>query len=206
MEPFRLVTGVAASLPMENINTDAIMPTRWIVNNKDLGEGLFGVWRYRLDGSEQPDFVLNQEPYRQSRILLGGPNFGCGSSREEAVWGLARFGIRCVIAPSFGDIFQENAFKNGLLPLVLPSDAMAALSAAMDGSNSRELTVDLEDCTIRTPDGTRIAFAIDPARRQFLLDGLDEIDLTLKLSDEFEQFQDRDRRERPWIYGESTPA
>ena len=200
MEPFRTFTGVAAMLPAENINTDAIIPTRWIVNSRDLGEGLFGVWRYRLDGSENPDFVLNQAPFRDSRILVAGPNFGCGSSREEALWALMRFGIRCVIAPGFSDIFFENAFKNGLLPVILPAETIALISEHLAASNTHELTVDLERCVVALPGGAEFPFAIAPNRRRSLLDGTDEIDRTLALSDAFERFQSRDRLLRPWIY------
>src|SRR5215468_4941873 len=128
MEKFETLTGIAAPLPYENINTDAIIPVRWIVQyGKDLGEGLFGGWRYDRQGLENPAFILNQEPFRQARILLVGPNFGCGSSREEAVWALLGFGIRCVIAPSFGDIFFGNAFKNSLLPIVLNPQSIARI-------------------------------------------------------------------------------
>ena len=200
MEPFRSVTGVAARMPAENINTDAIIPTRWIVNSRDLGEGLFGVWRYRQDGSEDPDFVLNQPPFRGSRVLVAGPNFGCGSSREEALWALMRFGIRCVIAPGFSDIFYENAFKNGLLPVVLPAETIDALSAGLAGSNAQELTVDLERCVVALPGGTEYPFAIPATRREALLEGADEIDRTLALAEAFERFQSADRLGRPWIH------
>jgi 3-isopropylmalate/(R)-2-methylmalate dehydratase small subunit len=200
MEPLKIVTGVAAVMPAENINTDAIIPTPWIVNNRDFGEGLFGNWRYGLDGAEEPGFVLNRDPFRQSRILVAGPNFGCGSSREEAVWALMRFGIRCVVASSFGDIFFENAFKNALLPVVLPPDQVAALTGRLDAGNSQELTVDLERCEVRTPGGETFAFTIAPARRQALLDGMDEIDRTLGLSATLDRFQAEDRVRRPWIH------
>jgi 3-isopropylmalate/(R)-2-methylmalate dehydratase small subunit len=200
MEPFHTLTGVAAILPAENINTDAIIPTRWIVNSRDLGEGLFGVWRYRPDGTEDPDFVLNQMPFRHSRVLVAGPNFGCGSSREEALWALMRFGIRCVIAPGFSDIFYENAFKNGLLPVVLPAETVAALSERLAAGNSHELTVDLEQRAVSLPGGMSVPFTIDAARRQALLDGRDEIDRTLGLTADFERFQSDDRLNRPWIY------
>jgi len=200
MEPFHTLTGIAASLPAENINTDAIIPTRWIVNSRDLGEGLFGVWRYHPDGTEDPAFVLNQVPFRQSRVLVVGPNFGCGSSREEALWALMRFGIRCVIAPGFSDIFYENAFKNGLLPVVLPAQTVAALCEGLAASNTHELTVDLEHCTVSLPGRVSVPFDIDSARRQALLDGLDEMDRTLALTADFERFQSDDRLKRPWIY------
>ena len=206
MEAFERLTGVAAPLLLENVNTDAIIPVPWIVNfGQDFGKGLFGGWRYGPDGAENPAFVLNQGPYREARILLAGRNFGCGSSREEAVWALLAFGIRCVIAPSFGDIFFENAFKKGLLPVTLPLDAVTELARAAAAGPAPVLTVDLRACTVEAPGGRPVAFAVDESRRQALLRGLDEIDLTLAHDAEIAAFQAADRARRPWIYG-AAPA
>jgi 3-isopropylmalate/(R)-2-methylmalate dehydratase small subunit len=202
MEKFEKLTGIAASLPYENINTDAVIPVRWIVNyGWDLGEGLFGGWRYDAAGKEKPDFILNQPPFRQARILLAGRNFGCGSSREEAVWALVGFGIRCVIAPSFGDIFFENSFKNSLLPIRMSAADMAAISSDKTFAANAVLSVDLRTCRVTVPGGTAdIAFAVEESRRKALLMGLDHIDLTLLDAGEIAAFQARDRSRRSWIY------
>ena len=207
MEKFDRLTGIAAPLLLENINTDAIIPVPWIVNfGRDLGHGLFGGWRYDAAEREKPDFVLNQPPYREARILLAGRNFGCGSSREEAVWALLGFGIRCVIAPSFGDIFFENSFKNGLLPVVLEPDGVAALARAIAEAPSPVLTVDLEACTVGAPRGPQLPFTIQEGRRRNLLLGLDEVGQTLTQSADIDRFQAADRVRRPWIYPERAGA
>jgi 3-isopropylmalate/(R)-2-methylmalate dehydratase small subunit len=207
MEKFDRLTGIAASLLLENINTDAIIPVPWIVNfGRDFGHGLFGGWRYDAAEREKPDFVLNQPPYREARILLAGRNFGCGSSREEAVWALLGFGIRCVIAPSFGDIFFENSFKNGLLPVVLEPDGVAALARAIDEAPSPVLTVDLEACTVGAPRGPELPFTIQEGRRRNLLLGLDEVGQTLTHGADIDRFQAADRVRRPWIYPERAGA
>ncbi len=201
MQKFETLTGVAAPLLIENINTDSVIPVRWIVNyGMDLGEGLFGGWRYKLDDSENPDFILNRPPYRDSRILLAGPNFGCGSSREEAPWALVGFGIRCVIAPSFGDIFFENSFKNGLLPIILDAATIEKIVDALAATPDSILTVDLQRCIIALPDGSNIPFTVEESRRQALLAGLDEIDQTLTRATDFNSFQSSDKKRRPWIY------
>lgn len=201
MQKFDRLVGPAAPLMQENINTDAIMPTPWIIEvNADWANGLFRRWRYDLSGQEIADFPLNQSRFRNATILVAGSNFGCGSSREEAVWGLDEFGIRCVIAPSFGDIFFENAFKNGLLPIVLPAAEVAAIADALAVAALPELVVDLGRCTVVPPGGVEIAFSIDPGRRAALLDGMDEIDQTLARSGEIDDFQAADRRRRPWIH------
>jgi len=201
MEKLTRVEGVAASFRKANIDTDAIIPAPWLRSvTFDPGKGLFAEWRYDADGKEKPDFILNQEPFRRSRIIVGGINFGCGSSRENAVWALVRFGIRCVIAPSFGDIFAENSFKNGLLPLVLPEQEVDALHAHLATANDPTLTVDLEKCVIELPDGRTIGFSVPPTRRTALLEGLDEIGQSLKHDDAIRAFQERDRAARPWIY------
>ena len=207
MEPFQRVTGVAAPLLLDNINTDAVIPVPWIVNfGRDLGQGLFGGWRYRLDGTENPDFILNRPPYREARLLLAGRNFGCGSSREEAVWALLGFGIRGVVAASFGDIFFENSFKNGLLPVVLDLPEVTALAAAVEAAASPQLTVDLQACTVEAPGGTRFRFTVQESRRQALLRGLDEVGLTLTRGDRIDAFQAADRARRPWIYAPGPAA
>ena len=205
MQKFERLTGIAAPLLLENINTDAVIPVPWIVNfGQDLGKGLFGGWRYTLDSAENPAFILNQAPYREACILLAGRNFGCGSSREEAVWALLGFGIRCVIAPSFGDIFFENSFKNGLLPVVLEPDGVAALAREGAAAHPSLLTVDLEACAVGVPGGTRLPFAIQDSRRRALLLGLDEVDLTLARTAEIDRFQTADRSRRPWIHRQAA--
>jgi len=202
MEKFTTLAGVAVSLPYENINTDAIIPVSWIVNyGKDLGEGLFGGWRYDSAGKERGDFILNQAPFRQARILLAGRNFGCGSSREEDVWALLGFGIRCVVAPSFGDIFFDNSFKNSLLPIRMTPEDMAAIARDKAFVASSILSVDLEACRVTVPGGAvDIAFTVEESRRNGLLMGLDHIDLTLLHASEIAAFQAEDRSRRPWIY------
>jgi 3-isopropylmalate/(R)-2-methylmalate dehydratase small subunit len=201
MQKFDTLTGITATLLRENIDTDAIIPVRWIVNfGQDLGKGLFGGWRYGEDDAEMPDFLLNTSPYRDTRILLAGRNFGCGSSREEAVWALLGFGIRCVIAPSFGDIFYENSFKNGLLPIVLEPAAVVTLVGDVAAAPTPVLTVDLEQCTVGVPSGRPLSFTIPESRRRALLMGLDEVDLTLARAAEIDAFQAADRSRRPWIY------
>ncbi len=201
MEKFDRLTGVAAALLRENIDTDAIIPARWIVNfGQDLGRGLFGGWRYGRDETENPEFILNQSPYRDTRILLTGRNFGCGSSREEAVWALLGFGIRCVVAPSFGDIFFENSFKNGLLPIVLETEGVAMLVREVSAARQPVLTVDLELCSLGVPGSPTLTFRIQETRRRALLMGLDEVDMTLARTGEIDDFQRADRSRRPWIY------
>ena len=205
MEKFTRVEGVAASFPKPDIDTDAIIPAAWQRTlNGNPGEGLFGGWRYDLEGKENPDFILNREPYRKAKIIVGGVNFGCGSSREFAVWALARFGIRCVIAPSFGDIFFENSFKNGLLPVKLPLDEVERLHAYLSKAEDPTLIVDLELCEIRPTNGPIVPFRISDARRNALLKGLDEIGETLAFEGDIERFQQLQRGLEPWIYAPST--
>ncbi len=201
MEKFTHATGIVASMPQENIDTDQIIPAAWLRSlSVDLGKGLFGGLRYDAADKEKPDFVLNRQPFRESRILAAGANFGCGSSRESAVWALYRFGIRSVIAPSFGDIFAENAAKNGLLLVTLPEAEMQGLLGALATTNDPTLTVDLERSVIEMPNGRSIPFAIPAARRRSLLEGLDEIAQTLEHVDAIDGFQDQDRGQHPWIY------
>jgi 3-isopropylmalate/(R)-2-methylmalate dehydratase small subunit len=161
---------------------------------------LFNNWRYNLDGSEIPEFVLNQAPFRNSKFLVAGENFGCGSSRERAVWALMRFGIRAVIAPSFADIFRDNSYQNGLLPVVMGAPDCAALGAALAQSSDPQITVDLQRCVVTGIDSREIAFSVPAERREALLAGLDEIDVILGMEADIENFQRADRTRRPWIY------
>lgn len=204
MQKFTRITGVAASMLQENIDTDQIIPAAWLRSlSSDLGKGLFAGWRYDMEGRENAEFVLNRPPFRDSRIVMAGANFGCGSSRESAVWALYRFGIRCVIAPSFGDIFTENAYKNGLLLVTLPDADVKMLTETLATGNDPTLTVDLEHCVIGTSRGGVIPFSIRPARRDALLQGLDEIATTLEHVDAIDRFQTQDRERQPWIYERS---
>ena len=201
MEKFTRLTGVAIPIMEENINTDALMPTAWIINpGEDWGNGLFRNWRRDKKGLPLAEFALNQKRYLNSKILLAGKNFGCGSSREEAVWGLVDYGIRCVIAPSFGDIFYNSSFKNGLLPIILAEKDVFELAKALSQSETSQLTVDLETRTIIATDGSTMDFALDDSRRRPLLDGMDDISRTLSLKAQIDAFQTTDRTRRPWIY------
>ena len=201
MEPFTVVTGIAAPMMMPDINTDAITPmAAGRSTSADLGKLLFANWRYTLDGAEIPEFILNRPPFRHSKILVAGANFGCGSSRERAVWALLRFGIRCVIAPSFADIFRENSYQNGLLPVVIGADDCAVLGAALEQANDPQITVDLQRCVVTDLNGCEIAFTVPAERRTSLLAGMDEIDVILGMESEIENFQRADRGQRPWIY------
>ena len=182
MPEFTKLTAIAAPLPMANVDTDKIIPARFLktIARSGLGKNLFDTLRYRPDGSEIPDFVLNQEPYRNAKILLAHENFGCGSSREHAPWSLLDFGITCVIATSFADIFYNNCFKNFILPVVLPREQVDALmDDARSGANAR-LTVDLERQVVVRPSGEEFSFAVDPFRKHLLLNGLDDIGQTLQ--------------------------
>jgi 3-isopropylmalate/(R)-2-methylmalate dehydratase small subunit len=201
MEKFTSLTGVAAPLPMINIDTDMLIPKQFLktIKRTGLGANLFDEMRFNPDGSEKPDFVLNQPAYRQSRILVTGANFGCGSSREHAPWALADFGIRCVIASSFADIFFNNSFKNGILPIVLPQAQVdLLLEDAGNGANA-VLTVDLESQTITRPDGQTIAFDVEPFRKHCLLNGLDDIGLTLQKQGQIDNFESRRQLSQPWL-------
>jgi 3-isopropylmalate/(R)-2-methylmalate dehydratase small subunit len=202
MEKFTTLRGVAAPLLRTNIDTGAIIaPIYMLSTSIDLGAKLFANWRYDAQGAEIPGFILNQPRYRAARILLGGPNFGCGSSREGAVWALMRFGIRCVIAPSFGEIFYSNACQNGLLPVTLAESAVVALAEAVRAAPEPVLNVDLVACRIDPPAGAAIAFDFPPDRRAALLEGLDETSLILRHEGEIDDFQRRARAEQPWLFG-----
>jgi len=201
MQVFTTVTGIAAPLLLPNINTDAMSPM--IAGRSlsaDLGKLLFANWRYAPDGTELPDFILNKPPFRDSKILIAGPNFGCGSSRERAVWALMRFGIRCVIAPSFADIFYDNAFQNGLLPLILSAVECVSLAEAVAQAPEPVVTIDLVQCRLEGPDGRVIAFNVSAERRAALLEGLDEIEVMLRMEGDIAAYEAEDRRRRPWIY------
>ncbi len=205
MEKFTTLSAVAAPLLRINIDTDAIIPSREMkrVSKEGLAEGLFAGWRYQAPGSreENPDFILNQEPYRHARVLLSGINFGCGSSREHAVWALHEWGIRAVIAPSFGAIFQGNCVRNGIVPVLLDNLTVESLARQVESDPARnQVTVDLVQCLVIAPDGTRHGFQLPTADREMLLEGLDSIAVTLKLDAEILAFRDRDRTRRPWIY------
>ncbi|MFQ5954604.1 MAG: 3-isopropylmalate dehydratase small subunit [Kiloniellales bacterium] len=202
MEKFTILRGVAAPLMRRNVDTDVIIPIDKMIqgDRETLGRSAFYAWRTRADGSEDPDFVLNQRPYRDAKILLAGDNFGCGSSREGAVWAIQGMGIRCVIAPSFGAIFFNNCFQNGALPVVLPSATVEAFAAQATATPEAPFTVDLGRCRITAPNGEEVAFEVDPVRRQALLEGLDDIALTLRRDSEIAAFQEADRARRPWVY------
>ncbi|MDR3373707.1 MAG: 3-isopropylmalate dehydratase small subunit [Ancalomicrobiaceae bacterium] len=200
MDKFTTLTGVAAPLPIVNIDTDMIIPKQFLktIQRTGLGRGLFYELRFNEDGSEKPGFILNQPAYRKSQVLVAGDNFGCGSSREHAPWALADFGIRCVISTSFADIFYNNCFKNGILPItVSPEDLSKLLDDASRGSNAT-LTVDLASQTIKGPDGGSISFDIDAFRKHCLLNGLDDIGLTLEKETSISAYETRHSAEQPW--------
>ncbi|MEO0821484.1 MAG: 3-isopropylmalate dehydratase small subunit [Pseudomonadota bacterium] len=201
MDPFKTLTGVAAPLPLINVDTDMIIPKQFLktIQRTGLGVHLFTEMRYQDDGAEKPDFVLNQPAYRGAQILVAGDNFGCGSSREHAPWALLDFGIRCVIAPSFADIFYNNCFKNGILPIALPQEEVDKLMDDAGRGANAVLTVDLEAQTITGPDGGSIAFEIDPFRKHCLLNGLDDIGLTLEKADAIDAYEARRRQATPWL-------
>jgi 3-isopropylmalate/(R)-2-methylmalate dehydratase small subunit len=201
MDKFSVLTGVAAPLPMINVDTDKIIPKQYLktIERSGLGKALFDEMRYRPDGSENPDFVLNRPAYRKAQILVAGENFGCGSSREHAPWALLDFGIRCVIAPSFADIFHSNCFQNGVLPIKLPVETVALLMAdAEKGANAR-LTIDLDKQTITRPDGSTVAFEVDAFRKHCLLNGLDDIGVTLQKETAIDGFEAKQRASEPWV-------
>lgn len=201
MQKFDTLTGVAAPLPQVNVDTDMIIPKQYLktIERTGLGRGLFDEMRYDESGAERPDFVLNQPAWRNAEVLVAGENFGCGSSREHAPWALLDFGIRCVIAPSFADIFFNNCFKNGILPIALPQETVDLLMEdARRGANAR-MSVDLEAQTITTSDGQTIAFDIDPFRKHCLLNGLDDIGLTMEKAAAIDSFETAAATARPWV-------
>jgi 3-isopropylmalate/(R)-2-methylmalate dehydratase small subunit len=206
MEKFTVVTGVAAPMLMTNINTDLIAPSLMPGRTPDeaikmqLREKMFANLRFTPDGTERADFVLNKPRYRDARIILAGPNFGCGSSRETAVWSLMEAGIRCVIAPSFGDIFHDNAFQNGLLPLKLNMDDIERIAAALDRSNAAEMTIDLAGGELLVPGLAPIRFELAEDRRVPLMEGLDQLSFILRSQDAIDAFECDDATARPWVY------
>jgi 3-isopropylmalate/(R)-2-methylmalate dehydratase small subunit len=206
MHPFTIVTGAAAHLPRANVDTDVIIRIERLTagDRGELGRHAFEALRYRADGSEDPEFVFNQPAFRGAPILLAGDNFGCGSSREGAVWALRGMGVRCVIAPSFGDIFFSNCFQNGVLAIRLPAAQVEALAAA--GAGGQPLTVDLERRTLAGADGRVVGFDVDPLRREGLLHGLDDIGLTMKDDALIRAWQAEDRRRRPWAWPVGRPS
>jgi 3-isopropylmalate/(R)-2-methylmalate dehydratase small subunit len=205
MEKFTVLEGIAAPIMRINIDTDVIIPSREMkrVSKEGLSDGMFSNWRYTEAGGreENPDFILNQEPYRQASILLSGDNFGCGSSREHAVWAMAEWGIRCIITPGFGNIFYGNCVLNGILPVVLENDVVEELARQVEADPANNLIkVNLKKCVVTGPDGNKHSFKIAPADQEMLLEGLDGIAVTMRRDDEILAFQGRDRLKRPWIY------
>ena len=202
MEKLNKLKGVAAPMDMINIDTDKIIPKLHLrtIKRTGLGKVVFDELRFNTNGSEKPDFVLNQEPYRGANILVAGDNFGCGSSREHAPWALLDFGIRCIISTSFADIFYNNCFKNGILPIAV---AKAELDVLMTDAADRDnpmLTIDLEAMEITRPNGLKISFSIDAFRRDCLLNGLDDIGLTMQKVDKIDAFETAQRQQQPWLY------
>jgi len=200
MQAFTKLTGVAAPLPMANVDTDKIIPARFLktIKRTGLGVHLFDTLRFDAEGRERPDFVLNQAPYRRAEILIAHENFGCGSSREHAPWALLDFGIRCVIAPDFADIFHTNTFKNGILPIRLPREICDQLMEdAKQGDNAR-ITIDLEEQVVVRPNGEKIAFEIDPFRKHLLLNGLDDISQTLQHAPAIDAYE---AKQQSWMPG-----
>ena len=203
MQAFTSLTGIAAPLPKANVDTDQIIPARFLksISRAGFGKHLFANFRFKDDREENPDFVLNQEPYRRAEILIAFENFGCGSSREHAPWALMDFGIRCVIAPDFADIFHNNCFKNGLLPVRLPRAVCEQLMEdARPGGNAR-LTIDLERQVVVRPNGEEIPFEVDPLRRHLLLNGLDDIGQTLQHATAIDSYEAMQRASQPWLNG-----
>ena len=201
MEKFTSLTGVAAPLKITNVDTDMIIPKQYLktIKRTGLGSGLFAEMRYKDDGSENPDFVLNKPAYRNAKILVAEDNFGCGSSREHAPWALLDFGIRCVISTSFADIFYNNCFKNGVLPIMVsPQDLAKLMDDAARGANAT-LSIDLERQEIRGPDGGVVKFDIDPFRKHCLLNGLDDIGLTMEKAGRIEAYEAKAALERSWL-------
>ena len=208
MEKFTKLTGVAAPLEMINVDTDQIIPKQFLktIKRTGLGRSLFFDLRYNDDGTEKPEFVLNRPAWRQAKILVTGENFGCGSSREHAPWALLDFGIRCVIAPSFADIFYNNCFKNGILPIALPQGQVDALMAVARRGADGTLTVDLEKQEVRGPDGATLSFELDPFRKHCFLEGLDDISLTFEKAEAIDRFEAEQHRAQPWLWARAVPC
>jgi 3-isopropylmalate/(R)-2-methylmalate dehydratase small subunit len=201
MDKFTTLTGVAAPLPIDNVDTDMIIPKQYLktIKRTGLGKGLFSEMRYKDDGSPNPDFVLNKPAYSRAQIIVAGDNFGCGSSREHAPWALLDFGVRCVISTDFADIFYNNCFKNGILPVKVSAEDLGKLMDDAERGANATLTIDLEKQEIRGPDGGRVRFDIDPFRKHCLLEGLDDIGLTMVEAPAIEGFEKRAAAARPWL-------
>ena len=203
MEKFTVVTGVAAPLPIVNLDTDKIFPAIYLktIERTGLAKWLFDEIRFLPDRSENPDFVLNQAAYRNAKILIGAENFGCGSSREHAPWALLDFGIRCIVAPSFADIFYNNCFKNGILPIALPKEVVDELMKDAEKGANAVMTVDLEAQAITRPDGEQVHFELEPFRKHCLLNGLDDIGFTEAKNADISAYEQKARMERGWQFG-----
>jgi 3-isopropylmalate/(R)-2-methylmalate dehydratase small subunit len=201
MQKFDYLTGVAAPLPIMNVDTDMIIPKDYLktIERSGLAKGLFAEMRYRDDGSENPDFVLNKPAWRKAQIIVAGDNFGCGSSREHAPWALLDYGIRVVISTQFGDIFYNNCFKNGMLPIKVSKEDLAKLMDDAERGANATISIDLPAQEIRGPDGGVVKFEIDPFRKRCLLEGLDDIGLTMEKADSITSFEERTALSRPWV-------
>ena len=202
MKKFTTFTGVAAPMPIRNIDTDMIIPKQFLktIKREGLGIHLFDEMRYLDDGSENPDFVLKKPAYRNAEIIVASDNYGCGSSREHAPWALNDFGIKVIISTSFADIFYNNSFKNGMLPIRVDEDTLAKLMDDAERGQNATLTIDLENQTISGPDGGTVTFDIDPFRKHCLLEGLDDIGLTKQKADKIDTFEDQQKTSQPWLY------
>ena len=201
MEKFTTLTGVAAPMPLVNIDTDMIIPKQFLktIKRSGLGVNLFDEMRYDDDGKEIPDFVLNKPAYRNAQILVAGDNFGCGSSREHAPWALLDFGIRCVVSTSFADIFYNNCFKNGILPVVLPAEQVAVLMEDAEKGQNARISIDLESQQVTAADGEVFQFEIDAFKKHCLLNGLDDIGLTMEKAKSIDAFESSAAQARPWV-------
>ena len=202
MDKFTTLEGVAAPLKIINVDTDMIIPKQYLktIKRTGLGKGLFSEQRYKDDGSENPEFVLNKPAYRKAKILVADNNFGCGSSREHAPWALMDYGIRCVISTQFGDIFYNNCFKNGILPIKMPKEVIDKLMDDASRGSNAIIEVDLEKQEIKGPDGGTVHFDIDPFRKRCLLEGLDDIGLTLEKKSEIDDFESKQKESQPWLH------
>ena len=202
MEKFTKLTGVAAPMPIRNIDTDMIIPKQFLktIKREGLGVHLFDEMRYLDDGSENPEFVLNKDAYRNATIIVAADNFGCGSSREHAPWALNDFGIRVIISTSFADIFYNNSFKNGMLPIRVDEETLGKLMDDAERGANATLSIDLEAQTISGPDGGTVKFEIDPFRKHCLLEGLDDIGLTQKKADKIDSYEDKQKTSQPWLF------
>ncbi|PLW76373.1 3-isopropylmalate dehydratase small subunit [Cohaesibacter celericrescens] len=201
MEKFTTLTAVAAPMPLINIDTDMIIPKQFLktIKRSGLGANLFHEMRFNEDGSENPDFILNKDGYRNANIIVAGDNFGCGSSREHAPWALLDFGITCIISTSFADIFYSNSFKNGILPIVVNEEDHAKLMDDASRGSNATLTIDLENQVIKGPDGGEISFDLDPAKKKCLLEGLDDIGLSMAKIENVDKYEAKMAQDRPWV-------